>query len=122
MPDHIRHVLTIEFEYVRVYINSLALQAVIERCTNTTSDREFAAPRARERNAKARDRFDNVAFSRLMGLQDQDYIREVVDASRNLLKTVVAELLPGDYLKHCPVRTYLYVSCHSSERPLIGDI
>lgn len=37
------------------------------------------------------------------------YIREVVDASRNILKTVLEGLLPGDHLKHCPVRTYFRV-------------
>lgn len=31
-----RHILTIEFEYTRVYLNSLALQAVVERCTQQT--------------------------------------------------------------------------------------
>jgi hypothetical protein len=40
---------------------------------------------------------------------DQDYVREVVNGSRNLLKTVVVGLLPGDYLKHAPVRTYFRI-------------
>jgi len=40
---------------------------------------------------------------------DQEYIKEVVDASRSLLTTVVEGLLPGDYLKHAPVRTYFRI-------------
>jgi hypothetical protein len=40
---------------------------------------------------------------------DQEYIREVVEGSRNLLRTVVEGLLPGDYLKHAPVRTYFRI-------------
>lgn len=119
MPEYIRFVLRIEFEYVRVYINSLALQAVVERCTSNvgiipaqsdskTTSSDTASGNATQPNAGQRDRHGSVAFSTLMGVQDQEYIKEVVDASRNLLRTVVEGLLPGDYLKHCPVRTYLY--------------
>ncbi|KAI9835029.1 MAG: hypothetical protein M1838_005401, partial [Thelocarpon superellum] len=103
MPDFIRFVLRIEFEYVRVYINSLALQAVVERCTNNAGNSDLALP------PNPRDRAGTVAFSTLMGPKDQEYTRDVVDASRDLLRTVVEGLLPGDYLKHCPVRTYFRI-------------
>ena len=33
----------------------------------------------------------------------------MVEGSRNLLRTVVEGLLPGDYLKHAPVRTYFRI-------------
>jgi hypothetical protein len=36
-------------------------------------------------------------------------VREVVEGSRNLLKTVVDGLLPDNYLKHAPVRTYFRI-------------
>lgn len=42
-------------------------------------------------------------------MHDQEYVREVVDGSRNLLRTVVEGLLPGGYLKHAPVRTYFRI-------------
>ena len=116
MPDYIRYILRIEFEYVRVYINSLALQAVVERCTNTHLPVSDSSENKRARSttpnpngAGGRDRHPSVAFSHLMAVQDQEYIFEVVDASRNLLRTVVEGLLPGDYLKHCPVRTYFRI-------------
>jgi len=41
---------------------------------------------------------------------DVEYIKEVVDASRCLLVTVVRKLLPGGWLKHGPVRTYLRIA------------
>ncbi|KAI9818267.1 MAG: hypothetical protein M1832_004483 [Thelocarpon impressellum] len=109
MPDYIRCVLEIEFEYVRVYINSLALQAVVERCTSNAGNGATPGPTTDAATPNPRDRTGSIAFSSLMGFQDQEYIKEVVDASRNLLRTVVEGLLPGDYLKHCPVRTYFRI-------------
>jgi hypothetical protein len=37
------------------------------------------------------------------------YIQEVVDASRKILQTVLNGLVPGDHLKHCPVRTFFRI-------------
>ena len=52
-----------------------------------------------------------MPFSTLAGLYggDQGYIKELVDASRSLLHTVVEGLLPGGYLQHAPVRTYFRI-------------
>lgn len=36
---------------------------------------------------------------------NEQYIQEVVDASRKILHTVLDGLVPGDHLKHAPVRT-----------------
>lgn len=85
LPHYIRHILTIEYEYVRIYINSLSLQAVVERST-----------------AQQVSIYDSTDA-------DGKYVKEVVDASRNLLRTVVEGLLPNDYLKHAPVRTYFRI-------------
>lgn len=41
--------------------------------------------------------------------RNQAYIKEVVDASRTILRYVVEELLPDDYLKHAPVRVYFRI-------------
>jgi len=40
---------------------------------------------------------------------NEPYIQEVVDASRKILQTVLDGLVPGDYLKHAPVRTYFRI-------------
>lgn len=40
---------------------------------------------------------------------NEPYIQEVVDASRKILQTVLEGLVPGDHLKHCPVRTYFRI-------------
>ena len=41
--------------------------------------------------------------------RNQAYIKEVVDASRTILRYVVYDLLPSDYLKHAPVRVYFRI-------------
>lgn len=40
---------------------------------------------------------------------NEKYIQEVVDASRKILQTVLESLVPGDHLKHCPVRTFFRI-------------
>ncbi|RKF55785.1 putative zinc finger transcriptional activator of the zn2cys6 [Erysiphe neolycopersici] len=116
LPLYIRHILTIEYEYTRIYIYSLSLQAVVERCTNHGGLHSSASTNGNS-TARAtispaiRDYYCKLPLARLGGIRaaDQNYIREVVDGSRNLLRTVVEGLLPNNYLKHAPVRTYFRI-------------
>ncbi|KAF2965045.1 hypothetical protein GQX73_g8528 [Xylaria multiplex] len=120
LPEFIRHILTIEYEYVRIHINSLALQAVVERCTiNATgaSSNNNGPHGVRGSNGNAelspqtQNYLGNLPISHLgrFGAEDQEYIREVVSGCRNLLGTVVDGLFKGGYLKHAPVRTYFRI-------------
>lgn len=105
MPPFIRQILSIEFEYVRIYINSLSLQAVVERSANNSgTDPQQLSPHTQNFLSKV-----PLASLGGFGAQDREYVKEVVNGSRNLLKTVVEGLLPGDYLKHAPVRTYFRI-------------
>ncbi|KAJ2893033.1 hypothetical protein MKZ38_009126 [Zalerion maritima] len=114
LPPYIRCILSIEYEYVRIYVNSLSLQAVVERCANNTG---FAAQggnvatSAAQLSPQTQHYFGTLSLAQLGGVtsEDQECIREVVDGSRNLLRIVVNNLLPGDYLKHAPVRTYFRI-------------
>lgn len=119
LPPYIRHVLTIEYEYVRIYVNSLSLQAVVERCANIASGTLAADPNStvapatsgNQLSPKTQDIYGKMPIGNIGGVSaaDQEYIREVVEGSRNLLRTVVEGLLPDDYLKHAPVRTYFRI-------------
>lgn len=109
-----RHILLIEAEYVRMYINSLALQAVVERLTNNTSQDHLnstASASTGSMSPNSRSLSGNIHPSTLMSLygNDQEFVKEVVEASRSILTTVVEGLLPDDYLKHCPIRTYFRI-------------
>jgi hypothetical protein len=107
--------LIIEFEYTRVYLNSLALQAVVERCTNKTPPQTHARPNGMsngtEGNGANGDNGNAIPFSTLSKwyANDRHYINEVIDASRNVLKIVVHGLHPGGYLRHAPVRTFFRI-------------
>ncbi|KAK2670855.1 Zn(2)-C6 fungal-type DNA-binding domain [Fusarium oxysporum f. sp. vasinfectum] len=118
LPEFIRHILTIEYQYVRIYINSLSLQAVVERCTNqagaTANSGHHGASAVNghpQLSPQTMINYGKLPLGQLGGFtaHDQEYIREVVEGSRNLLRTVVEGLLPGDYLKHAPVRTYFRI-------------
>ncbi|KAF5024894.1 hypothetical protein F66182_3016 [Fusarium sp. NRRL 66182] len=118
LPEFIRHILTIEYQYVRIYINSLSLQAVVERCTNqagvTANSGHHGAPAENghtQLSPQTMINYGKLPLGQLGGFtaHDQEYIREVVEGSRDLLRTVVQGLLPGDYLKHAPVRTYFRI-------------
>ncbi|KAK4184172.1 hypothetical protein QBC35DRAFT_477503 [Podospora australis] len=116
MPPYIRHVLTIEYEYVRIYINSLSLQAVVERCTNNAGggpggNGSVSGHSGPQLSPQTQNYYGKLPLGQLggFGIEDQEYVREVVNGSRNLLRTVVEGLLPGDYLKHAPVRTYFRI-------------
>ncbi|KAL9101714.1 MAG: hypothetical protein Q9163_003057 [Psora crenata] len=93
--------LSIEVNYFRLYMNGLALQAVIEQWTDKMGNGDQLSPQSPGSSTSS-------SFSRLYG-QNESYIREVVDASRTVLKHVVYDLLPDDYLKHAPVRAYFRI-------------
>ncbi|KAI0799212.1 transcriptional activator ARO80 [Xylaria sp. FL0064] len=120
LPEFTRHILTIEYEYVRIYINSLALQAVVERCTTNASGASSGnngphgarnAHGNSELSPQTQNYLGNLPIGHLggFGAEDQEYIREVVSGCRNLLRTVVDGLFKGGYLKHAPVRTYFRI-------------
>ena len=50
-------------------------------------------------------------FRTLMELYrvNEQYIQEVVDASRRILQTVLDGLVPGGRLKHAPIRTFFRI-------------
>ncbi|RVD88260.1 uncharacterized protein DFL_002450 [Arthrobotrys flagrans] len=132
IEEPMRSIMRVEFEYLRLYVNSLALQAVVDRCTNTNlnpnhlngsskKSKEGATPIDLNGNptitpatflAPPPVMASNPGYATLMQIcaGDEEYIKEVVDASRCLLLTVIRKLLPGGWLKHAPVRTYLRIA------------
>ncbi len=82
LPTFIRHILTIEYEYVRIYINSLSLQAVVERCTSNAGN--TAAPQ--HCRPQTQNYYGKLPLGQIggFGAADQEYVKEVVDGSRNL--------------------------------------
>lgn len=103
LPQPIYSILILEYEHVRFYVNSLALQAVIDRCWQLGGS-TAVAPSSTPAQTPA-------GFVPMLSLSpvDAGYIREVVQACRSLLTTVVEDMYPHGYLKHAPVRIYLRI-------------
>ena len=96
-----RHIIQIEYDYTRMYIMSLALQAVVDQWTHISN--EHAPPHPPQ--------VVPGQFDQLIALYkpNEKYIREVGDAARSILRNVLDGLVPGNYLRHAPVRTYFRI-------------
>jgi hypothetical protein len=114
IPTHMRHILQIEYEYCRVYVNALALQAVAERCANEPPVQILEGPLdvAKTGSVVRNDAaaIEPQTLAKWLG-GDRKYFLAVREAATNLLKIVVNGLYPGEYLKHAPVRTYFRIIC-----------
>ncbi|KAK3703925.1 zinc finger transcriptional activator [Vermiconidia calcicola] len=113
IPRFMRCILEIEYEYCRVYINALALQAVAERCANDRPllidpPSELARSAVSTNGVRPDIAISPQTLSKWLG-GDRHYLLEVGNAARNLLKVVVDGLYPGQYLRHAPVRTYFRI-------------
>ena len=87
-----RQILLIEYHFVRMYINSIAVQALVERASSCASargwlDQDFLRPE----------------FS-----QDFRFVKEVRDASLEILR-IATRLSDRAVLQYCPVRVFLRV-------------
>jgi hypothetical protein len=96
-----RAVLTVEYEYCLVYVNSLAMQAVVERCTNNSP-----APRSRlSRNGHA---IPPSRFKDFYHDDDRKHIAALTHGCQKILKIVTDET-KNTLLRHCSVRTYFRI-------------
>ncbi|EHK16184.1 uncharacterized protein TRIVIDRAFT_123522, partial [Trichoderma virens Gv29-8] len=86
-----RALILVDYHFVRVYINSLALQAVAGRMWKDDG---------RMRNLQLKDS------------QDSDFVREVIDASSRVLEMVI-ELSRDGNLKYLPARIFIRVASAS---------
>ncbi|KAK0763365.1 hypothetical protein N5P37_002742 [Trichoderma harzianum] len=83
--------ILVDYHFVRVYINSVALQAVAGRLSKDDG---------------------RVRNPHLMDNQDSDFVREVIDASSRVLEMVI-ELSRDGNLKYLPVRIFIRVASAS---------
>ncbi|KAL2701055.1 hypothetical protein AAEP93_007874 [Penicillium crustosum] len=107
-----RSVLLIELEYTRLYINSLALQAVVDRWT--TMSNESAQNQSQTQNGQPASGPSNSSNSWFQTLNElyrvnEHYIQEVIDSSRKILQTVLDGLVPEGRLRHAPIRTFFRI-------------
>ncbi|KAJ5802782.1 uncharacterized protein N7503_005232 [Penicillium pulvis] len=108
LSSAMRSILLIEYEYTRLYVNSLALQAVVDRWTTMPNE---SAQTQSGRPGSGPSPVNTKLFRTMMELYrvNEQYIQEVVDASRKILQTVLEGLVPGGRLKHAPIRTFFRI-------------
>ena len=94
-PPVYRDVLFIEYQYVRIYCNSIGMQAVCERAINTEADGNKLS-----------------GFALPFEVADQEYIQEVVSGSCDILEKII-ELADRDKLRFAPVRIFLRLTTSS---------
>ncbi|KAJ5120347.1 uncharacterized protein N7515_009735 [Penicillium bovifimosum] len=106
-----RSVLLIELEYTRLYINSLALQAVVDRWTTMSNESAQSNNPIQNGQSGSGPSHSNSWFQTLNELYrvNEPYIQEVVDSSRKILQTVLDGLVPGGRLRHAPIRTFFRI-------------
>lgn len=95
-----------------LYINSLALQAVVDRWT--TMSNESAQSHNQTQNGQTGSGPSNNSSSWFQTLNElyrvnEHYIQEVIDSSRKILQTVLEGLVPEGRLRHAPIRTFFRI-------------
>ncbi|QDS77124.1 hypothetical protein FKW77_001043 [Venturia effusa] len=114
IAEPMRLVLLIEYEYSRIYLHSLALHAIIQRCVSNTPVNRNVQPVA-DNNGRATSEASSSKSSggaiapgivrKWMGA-DGPFIGEVIDGCRNVLE-IVKTLAGKGHLKHCPCPDYV---------------
>jgi hypothetical protein len=97
LPKAFADMLFIEYQYVRIYTNSLAIQAVVERALlsgDNPSNQDSGIP------------------STSADPQDQEFIQEVIDGSKQILSKVLT-LADAGQLLFSPVRIFLRITSSS---------
>lgn len=93
IPEQMRHILDVEFYYMRVYCHNIALQAVVNRCINNEPNNDGKAYRPE-------------SLAKWMG-EDRKYIDMIIEDSQAMLTCVADKLYRSRSLKHVPNRTLL---------------
>lgn len=98
IPSALRDVLFIEYQYARVYTNSIGMQAVCERAFAEQTLQSKPQP------------LDSL--SKPFDACDQSFIQEVISASCDMLEKVIS-LAETNTLRFAPVRVFLRITASS---------
>jgi hypothetical protein len=111
------NILHIEYHYVRVYMHSFGMQAVVERVladAHSNSNSTSSNPKMYNTNSSNNDSTSHQHTNTEINLDpiDHEFIQEVIDGSCQILKKVI-ELAQADKLRFSPVRIFLRVTSSS---------
>ncbi|CVL08418.1 uncharacterized protein FMAN_05165 [Fusarium mangiferae] len=106
VSPHLRSCLNLMQEYLRLYVNAFAFQAVIYRASVNRGSHSDPSDTSRSRVSKI---FPDSA----MASPDARHIYEAADAAEALIRIVTDDIHPEKYIRYMPTRFYLY-EIHSS--------
>ncbi|KAM0342941.1 hypothetical protein ACHAPU_009059 [Fusarium lateritium] len=106
VSPHLKSCLNLMQEYLRLYVNAFAFQAVIYRASVNNNCNSDPSDGSRSRASKI---FPDSA----MASPDARHIYEAADAAEALIRIVTDDIHPEKYLRYMPARFYLY-EIHSS--------
>jgi hypothetical protein len=115
VQEPMRTILLIEYEYVRIYIHSLPLQAFVERVVAFTPSKQhldtFGAQASARNDSVANEAGQAIppAEVRRWMQTDGPYIETLVSACQHVLELVAESKIPKHKLKHFTVRVYFRI-------------
>ncbi|PYH94851.1 hypothetical protein BO71DRAFT_449818 [Aspergillus ellipticus CBS 707.79] len=92
LPPHLNGLLTMQYEYLCLYINEFAFQAVLYRSSRESSPTQQ----------------DNYFPYSVMASPDGRHIYIAINAAKNVIKALMERLNPVKHLRFLPVRYDLY--------------
>ncbi|RAK99623.1 Zn(II)2Cys6 transcription factor [Aspergillus ibericus CBS 121593] len=95
IPSSLSCLLTLQFEYLQLYVNAFAFQAVIYRACKK-------APMTSQEDS------DSLFPDSVMGSPDGRHIYSAIEAAKRLLQNLVGGAISGHMVKFLPIRYYLY--------------
>lgn len=114
VPEPMRTILLIEYEYVRMYIHSLPLQAFVERAVASTPSKhnlDAFVPNGNGRNDSVANGNEGIKPEDVRKWMQEDgpYISTLVESCQNVLALIGESKIPQEKLKHFTVRVYFRV-------------
>jgi hypothetical protein len=98
VSPHLTSCLSLTYEYLRLYVNAFAFQAVLYRTS---------VMRSSDRHTTDASRASMMFPDSTMASPDARPIYEAIDAAEKMLKIVTEEINPEKHLRYMPARFYL---------------
>jgi hypothetical protein len=110
-----RTILLIEYEYVRIYIHSLPLQAFVERAIASTPSKQNVDVSVSNSNLRNDSAASNGAHGvaledvRKWMQEDAPYIQTLVESCQHVLSLIGESTIAVEQIKHFTVRVYFRI-------------
>lgn len=114
VSDQLKATLLIMYEYVCLYVNAFAFQAVHTRASKSKASQSGRSP---AHNGYTRPQKLQLFPAGIMAIPDGRYIFDAISAAKSLLR-LISDLNPSKVLRYLPSRYYMWV--YSPPSPFIS--